>query len=231
MVGCDGGRSLIRKAAGIEFAGWDAATSSLIAEAETSEDGLRLADIHMRLDEIDAASAPSRAAAILSGLGFDNEAQQRACGEFSGGWRMRVALAGTLFSSPDLLILDEPSEGLDPLMQRSLQELLLERVAAGRTVFFSSHLISEVERICNRVAIVRSGRLVALETIESLVRLRRRRHRHCKMMELMVVHFRQNILGPVFLHQGCDFAFHFQFAIFNDGHAITHALGNFQNVG
>ncbi|MFM8915828.1 MAG: hypothetical protein ACKOFY_06205, partial [Candidatus Limnocylindrus sp.] len=68
-----------------------------------------------------------------------------------------------------------PSEGLDPLMQRSLQELLLERVAAGRTVFFSSHLISEVERICNRVAIVRGGRLVALETVETLVRFQRRR--------------------------------------------------------
>jgi len=61
------------------------------------------------------------------------------------------------------------------LMQRSLQELLLERVAAGRTVFFSSHLISEVERICNRVAIVRGGKLVALETVETLVRFQRRR--------------------------------------------------------
>jgi ABC-2 type transport system ATP-binding protein len=60
-------------------------------------------------------------------------------------------------------------------MQRSLQELLLERVAAGRTVFFSSHLISEVERICNRVAIVRGGKLVALETVETLVRFQRRR--------------------------------------------------------
>ena len=91
----------------------DVERTALLAEAETSEDGLRLADIHMRLDEIDAASAPSRAAAILGGLGFDNDAQQRPCGEFSGGWRMRVALAGTLFSSPDLLILDEPSNHLD----------------------------------------------------------------------------------------------------------------------
>jgi ABC-2 type transport system ATP-binding protein len=60
-------------------------------------------------------------------------------------------------------------------MQRSLQELLLERVGLGRTVFFSSHLISEVERICSRVAIVRGGQLVALESVESLVRFRRRR--------------------------------------------------------
>ena len=78
----------------------DVERTALLAEAETSHDGLRLADIHMRLDEIDAASAPSRAASILNGLGFDNEAQARPCGEFSGGWRMRVALAGTLFSDP-----------------------------------------------------------------------------------------------------------------------------------
>src|SRR5439155_1671931 len=91
----------------------DIERTALMAEAETSHDGLRLADIHMRLDEIGAASAPSRAAAILNGLGFDNAAQARPCGEFSGGWRMRVALAGTLFSDPDLLIFDEPSNHLD----------------------------------------------------------------------------------------------------------------------
>src|SRR5260370_13543958 len=74
---------------------------------------MRLADIHDRLDESGAAAAPARAASILHGLGFDNDAQARPCGEFSGGWRMRVALAGTLFSNPDLLILDEPSNHLD----------------------------------------------------------------------------------------------------------------------
>jgi ABC-2 type transport system ATP-binding protein len=89
--------------------------------------------------------------------------------------RQKIGVVQALETDPELLILDEPSEGLDPLMQRSLQELLLERVAAGRTVFFSSHLISEVERICNRVAIVRGGKLVALETVETLVRFQRRR--------------------------------------------------------
>ena len=91
----------------------DVERTALLAEAETCHDGLRLAEIHARLDEIGAASAPSRAASILHGLGFDNEAQARPCGEFSGGWRMRVALAGTLFSNPDLLMLDEPSNHLD----------------------------------------------------------------------------------------------------------------------
>ena len=91
----------------------DVERTALLAEDETCHDGLRLAEIHARLDEIGAASAPARAASILHGLGFDNEAQGRPCGEFSGGWRMRVALAGTLFSNPDLLILDEPSNHLD----------------------------------------------------------------------------------------------------------------------
>jgi ABC-2 type transport system ATP-binding protein len=95
--------------------------------------------------------------------------------DYSRGMRQKIGVVQAMETDPELLILDEPSEGLDPLMQRSLQELLLERVALGRTVFFSSHLISEVERICSRVAIVRGGQLVALESVESLVRFRRRR--------------------------------------------------------
>ncbi|MGA0913324.1 MAG: ABC-F family ATP-binding cassette domain-containing protein, partial [Candidatus Puniceispirillaceae bacterium] len=73
----------------------------------------RIADIYSRLADIDAYSAEARAASILSGLGFNNEAQARPCHEFSGGWRMRVALASVLFSQPDLLLLDEPTNYLD----------------------------------------------------------------------------------------------------------------------
>ena len=73
----------------------------------------RIADIHGRLEDISAAAAPSRAARILAGLGFSEEAQNRACSEFSGGWRMRVALAALLFTQPDLLLLDEPTNHLD----------------------------------------------------------------------------------------------------------------------
>ncbi len=87
--------------------------ASLLVEAETAIDPLRIAEIQMRLVDIDAHAAPARAAAILSGLGFDAEAQQRALSEFSGGWRMRVALAAVLFSAPDLLLLDEPTNYLD----------------------------------------------------------------------------------------------------------------------
>lgn len=86
---------------------------ALLAEAETATDPNRIADIHIRLADIEAHSAESRASSILSGLGFDMAAQARPASSFSGGWRMRVALAAVLFSQPDLLLLDEPTNYLD----------------------------------------------------------------------------------------------------------------------
>ncbi|CCE01934.1 ABC-F family ATP-binding cassette domain-containing protein [Bradyrhizobium sp. STM 3809] len=91
----------------------DLERDALLREAETAEDPHRIAEIQTRLVDIDAHSAPARAAAILSGLGFSAADQARACSEFSGGWRMRVALAATLFAAPDLLLLDEPTNYLD----------------------------------------------------------------------------------------------------------------------
>ncbi|MBE1203260.1 ribosomal protection-like ABC-F family protein [Aminobacter carboxidus] len=91
----------------------DVERSALLAEEQTATDPHRIAEIHIRLADIDAHSAESRAATILAGLGFDDEAQKRPASSFSGGWRMRVALAAVLFSEPDLLLLDEPTNYLD----------------------------------------------------------------------------------------------------------------------
>ena len=91
----------------------DTERAALMAEAETAGDAHRIAEIQTRLADIDAHSAEARAATILAGLGFDQEAQQRPASSFSGGWRMRVALASVLFAEPDLLLLDEPTNYLD----------------------------------------------------------------------------------------------------------------------
>ena len=91
----------------------DTERASLLAEADTATDPARIAEVQTRLADIDAWSAEGRAASILKGLGFDDDEQKMPCSDFSGGWRMRVALAGVLFAQPDLLLLDEPTNYLD----------------------------------------------------------------------------------------------------------------------
>jgi len=127
------------------------------------------------LDELAAMSgrAPTRRAALLDRLELA-DALHRPVRDYSRGMRQKLGIIQALQHDPELAILDEPSEGLDPLMQRAFYEILEELRAAGRTIFFSSHVLSEVERICDRVAIVRSGRLVALEDVAALLARRRR---------------------------------------------------------
>jgi len=88
--------------------------------------------------------------------------------EYSRGNKQKVGLITALQHRPELLILDEPTSGLDPLVQQTFNELLFEAKADGRTVFLSSHIISEVERTCDRVAIIREGRIVRLDTVEGV---------------------------------------------------------------
>lgn len=95
--------------------------------------------------------------------------------EYSRGMRQKIGIIQAFQADPELAILDEPTEGLDPLMQRAFYAIIADRQAAGRTTFFSSHVLSEVERVCDRVAIVRNGELVALTDVTDLLR-RRRRH-------------------------------------------------------
>ncbi len=127
----------------------DTERTALMAEAETSTDPARLAEIHDRLIAIRADSAPARAGAILSGLGFDAAAQARPSREFSGGWRMRVALARALFLEPELLLLDEPTNHLD-LEATMWLETWLQRFAGAAIVV--SHDRGLLERCVDSIA-------------------------------------------------------------------------------
>jgi ABC-2 type transport system ATP-binding protein len=127
------------------------------------------------LDELARMSgrAPVRRADLLDRLELA-DAMDRPVRDYSRGMRQKLGIIQALQHDPELAILDEPSEGLDPLMQRAFYEILEELRGAGRTIFFSSHVLSEVERICDRVAIVRHGRLVALEDVAALLARRKR---------------------------------------------------------
>ncbi len=126
----------------------DIERAKLLEEAETAKDPQRIADIHTRLVDIDAHSAPARAARILSGLGFDFEAQARPLSSFSGGWRMRVALAAVLFAEPDLLLLDEPTNYLD--LEGTLWLIdYLQRYPA--TILVISHDRDMLDAVCNHI--------------------------------------------------------------------------------
>jgi len=112
---------------------------------------------------------------LVDKLEFSAADLRRPVRDYSRGMRQKIGIIQAIQHDPELLILDEPTEGLDPLMQRAFYEVLDERRKAGRTVFFSSHVLSEVERVCDRVAIIRAGKLVALSNVEELL-ARRRRH-------------------------------------------------------
>ena len=88
--------------------------------------------------------------------------------EYSKGNKQKVGLVAALQNKPELLLLDEPTSGLDPLVQQTFFELMRERVADGGTVFLSSHVLSEVERSCDRVAIIREGRIVRVDRVDAL---------------------------------------------------------------
>src|ERR1700742_2706594 len=134
----------------------DLEREALMREAETAHDPHRIADIQTRLADIDAHSAPARAAAILSGLGFSVEDQSRPCAEFSGGWRMRVALAATLFSAPDLLLLDEPTNYLDLEGTLWLEDHLAHY---PRTVIVISHDRDLLETSVDQILHLEHGKL------------------------------------------------------------------------
>jgi ATP-binding cassette subfamily F protein 3 len=134
----------------------DVERGRLVREAETAADPVRIAEIQTRLADIDAHAAPARAARILAGLGFDEAAQGRALSEFSGGWRMRVALAAVLFAEPDLLLLDEPTNYLDLEGAMWLVEYLKTYPA---TVVIISHDRDLLDDVANHILHLDRGKL------------------------------------------------------------------------
>jgi ATP-binding cassette subfamily F protein 3 len=145
---------------------------ALLGEADTAPPS-RLAEIHERLRAIGADAAPARAAAILAGLGFDDAAQQRPLGAYSGGWRMRVALATALFAAPDLLLLDEPTNHLD--LEASLWlESWLSRFPGA--VLLVSHDRGLLDRAVQAIAFLDRGRItVTPGGFDEFVRIRTER--------------------------------------------------------
>ncbi len=126
------------------------------------------------LGRLQGARAPLRDE-LVERLELSRGDLRRLVRDYSRGMRQKVGIIQAMQHDPELLVLDEPTEGLDPLMQRAFYELLEDRRRAGRTIFFSSHILSEVERVCDRVAIIRHGELVALSDIDELL-ARHRRH-------------------------------------------------------
>ncbi|MFB6295345.1 MAG: ATP-binding cassette domain-containing protein [Halobacteriales archaeon] len=117
---------------------------------------------------IDAKGADDDPDHLLDRVGLDPDDARRPAREYSTGMRQRMSLAVSLVGDPDLLIFDEPSAGLDPDGVALLREIIREERERGATVFFSSHILEEVEKVCDRVGILDGGELVALDTIENL---------------------------------------------------------------
>jgi ABC-2 type transport system ATP-binding protein len=120
--------------------------------------------LEFAIESKDAADDPYP---LLERVGLE-DAVDRKAGGFSTGMRQRLALAMALVGDPDLLILDEPTSGLDPNGARELRDIVEEEAESGTTVFFSSHILGQVEAVCDRVGIIREGELVAVDSIEGL---------------------------------------------------------------
>lgn len=131
------------------------------------------------IDQLNFAAAISGKNPVLRDRALDalelgQAALRQRLGSYSKGMRQKLAIVAAIQHDPDLLVLDEPSEGLDPLIQQHFEALLRERRQAGRTVFMSSHDLAEVERTCDRVAVIRRGQLVANGTVQELSKHYRR---------------------------------------------------------
>lgn len=160
----------------------DTERMSLLHDAENAADPNRIAEIHDRLTTIDAHGAPARAARVLAGLGFDEDAQNRPLESFSGGWRMRVALGALLFSEPDLLLLDEPSNHLDLEAELWLESFLKSYPAS---LVIISHERELLNSVVDHILHVQGGKATLYPgNYDTFERLRRERQAQVEVMRL-----------------------------------------------
>ena len=165
---------LVRPTAGtVRVLGRDPATESVTIRRQTGvlPDGFSVYDRlsgrrHVQF-AADSKAVDADVDAVLERVGLA-DAADRAAGDYSKGMRQRLALAMALVGEPDLLILDEPSAGLDPAGVVRMREIVTAEAERGATVFFSSHVLGQVEAVCDRVGILRAGELVAEDSIEGL---------------------------------------------------------------
>jgi ABC-2 type transport system ATP-binding protein len=169
-------------AGGAEVLGLDIVTNSVEIRRRIGylPGGIALYDTLTGLEQLDFLArlngrAPVRRAALCDRLELSAATLKRLVRDYSRGMRQKIGIVQALQHDPELAILDEPSEGLDPLMQRAFYDILDSLKREGRTIFFSSHVLSEVERVCDRVAIIKRGRIALVEEIATL-RARRRRN-------------------------------------------------------
>ncbi len=142
--------------------------------------GRQVLDLLARLSK----RAPTERAGLLERLTLGDEVLARPVGTYSDGMRQKLAIVQALQCAPRLALLDEPTKGLDPLVQQAFYAILADARARGTTIFLSSHILPEVERVCDRVAMLRAGKLVSVGDVAALTRAARRR---------VVVEFRDDV--------------------------------------
>ena len=166
---------LVRPTAGtVRVLGRDATRDSVAVRERTGvlPEGFAVYDrlsgrqhVEFAIESKEASDDPDT---LLSRVGLDAEDAERKAGGYSKGMQQRLALAMALVDEPELLILDEPSSGLDPAGAKEMREIVREEAERGATVFFSSHILGQVEAVCDRVGIMRAGELVAEDSVEGL---------------------------------------------------------------
>ncbi len=160
--------------------------------------GAEVLDFYCRLFKMDAAKRRKRVPELLDQVGLGKDGL-RALRQYSKGMLQRVGIAQALINEPDLLFFDEPTSGLDPIAHKDIQDLILSLREQGKTVFLSSHQLSDVENVCNRVAIINRGELVKMGTMDELL--------HAGRTIVTVANMEKALLGeiqPLVAHVATD---------------------------